>query len=81
VKDNYKYFRHDNCEFFPCHDGSESYHNCLFCYCPLYYFNCEGNFTFTVDGIKDCTYCLNPHIEGGWEYIINRIHKINIERR
>ena len=37
--------------------------NCLFCYCPLYALgeDCKGNFTYTVDGIKDCSNCNIPH--------------------
>ena len=35
--ENYKFFSHTACEFYPCHEmpsGEEL--NCLFCYCPLY---------------------------------------------
>ena len=34
---HYAYFQNKECEFFPCHKLPENgFHNCLFCYCPLY---------------------------------------------
>ena len=54
--ENYKFFQHRECEFFPCHKTEdEENFNCLFCYCPLYALgeNCGGNFKYTEDGIKD----------------------------
>ena len=37
--------------------------NCLFCYCPLYVLgpDCGGNFSYTEDGVKDCSACTLPH--------------------
>ena len=52
-KENYKFFSHRECEFFPCHKVSdEESFNCLFCYCPLYALGkeCGGNFTYTENG-------------------------------
>ena len=53
--ENYKFFSHTECEFFPCHktDNEESF-NCLFCYCPLYALGkeCGGNFSYTENGIS-----------------------------
>ena len=48
--ENYKFFQHRECEFFPCHKTEdEENFNCLFCYCPLYALgeNCGGNFKYT----------------------------------
>lgn len=75
----YRFFNHRECEFFPCHKTEKTDEfNCLFCYCPLYALgeDCEGNFTFTENGIKDCTGCLIPHSKGGFDYIMERFPKI-----
>ena len=60
----YSFFQHKECEFFPCHktDKPEDF-NCLFCYCPLYALGkkCKGNYSYTENGIKDCSRCLVPH--------------------
>ncbi len=58
------FFAHRACEYFPCHEGvdTDSF-NCLFCYCPLYALGprCGGDFTYTEDGVKDCSACTLPH--------------------
>ena len=62
--EHYKFFQNKECEYFPCHEGVNSEHfNCLFCYCPLYALGdkCGGSFTYTENGIKDCSKCLKPH--------------------
>ena len=34
---NYSFFNHKECEYFPCHETAHPEEfNCLFCYCPLY---------------------------------------------
>ncbi len=61
---NYDFFQHKNCEYFPCHANADpETFSCLFCYCPLYALGdkCGGNFTYTEQGIKDCSACLKPH--------------------
>ena len=61
---NYQFFQNLECEYFPCHNGIEAEDfNCLFCYCPLYALGdrCGGNFSYTENGIKDCSACLRPH--------------------
>ena len=77
--ENYKFFQHRECEFFPCHktEDTENF-NCLFCYCPLYALGekCGGNFKFTEDGIKDCSNCTIPHYEKGYAYIISKYPEI-----
>ena len=47
--------------------------NCLFCYCPLYTYDCKGNYSILENGWKDCSKCLIPHSENGYEYIIKFI--------
>ena len=77
--ENYKFFQHRECEFFPCHktEDKENF-NCLFCYCPLYALgeNCGGNFKYTEDGIKDCSNCLVPHKRKNYEYIMSKFMDI-----
>ena len=79
MKNNYVFFQNTDCEFFPCHKVSDTgSFNCLFCYCPLYALgkNCGGNFSYTENGIKDCTDCLIPHREGGYQYVIDKFPQI-----
>ena len=77
--ENYKYFQHKTCEYFPCHktDRPEDF-NCLFCYCPLYALgkDCGGNFTYTETGIKDCSGCLIPHRRENYERIMAKMEQI-----
>ncbi|SHH87887.1 Cysteine-rich small domain-containing protein [Clostridium collagenovorans DSM 3089] len=72
---NYKFSQHKKCEFFPCHKvANEDKFNCLFCYCPLYTLGskCGGNFVYNEANIKDCSNCLIPHSENGYEYIMSK---------
>ena len=77
--ENYKYFQHKTCEYFPCHktDKPEDF-NCLFCYCPLYALgkDCGGNFTYTETGVKDCSGCLIPHRRENYERIMAKMEQI-----
>ena len=80
--EHYKFFQNEKCEYFPCHKCENTAEfNCLFCYCPLYALGdkCGGNFTYTGDGIKDCSSCLVPHKRGNYEQIEKRYHEI-VER-
>ena len=74
-----KYFKNQSCQYFPCHrvDDGEDF-NCLFCYCPLYVLGekCGGNFRYTEKGVKDCTNCMIPHGEGGYEYVMEHIGQV-----
>ncbi len=57
-------FTNHNCKYFPCHKNiSKTYFNCKYCFCPLYFLNgdCGGEYTFTSNGIKDCSKCILPH--------------------
>ncbi|MGO0904551.1 cysteine-rich small domain-containing protein [Clostridioides difficile] len=73
--ENYKFFNHKDCEFFPCHKTNKPEEfNCLFCYCPLYALgeNCGGNFKYTEKGIKDCSSCMLPHKKDNYNYIMRK---------
>ena len=76
---NYDFFQNTNCEYFPCHkcDDPQKF-SCLFCYCPLYALgeNCGVNFTYTQNGIKDCSACLRPHKRENYEAISREMAKI-----
>lgn len=70
---HHAFFCNKDCEYYPCHT-TDSPLNCLFCFCPLYAFeNCGGHFTYTDKGVKDCSNCLLPHREGGYDFLIKRL--------
>ena len=76
MKDSYNFFQNKNCEFFPCHKTKDySNFNCMFCYCPLYQYECKGQYTKLKNGIKDCSHCTIPHYN--YKYIINRLKEYN----
>ena len=73
---NYDFFQNSNCEYFPCHQCADpKQFSCLFCYCPLYALGnqCGGNFTYTKEGIKDCSGCLIPHRRGNYGKIMEKM--------
>ena len=73
---NYDFSQNKNCEYFPCHKIADPGNfSCLFCYCPLYALgeNCGGNFTYTENGIKDCSNCLIPHSRENYNRIMEKI--------
>jgi len=75
MSQEYSYFSHKKCEYFPCHKGADPENfNCLFCYCPLYVLGdkCGGNFRYTEKGRKDCTNCLFPHRRENYKAVIGR---------
>ena len=78
VKDmgSYRFFQNKECEYFPCHKCSdEKDFNCLFCYCPLYVLGdqCGGAFTYTEQGIKDCSACMKPHLAESYDTIMEKM--------
>ncbi|MDY4737280.1 cysteine-rich small domain-containing protein [Terrisporobacter sp.] len=85
MSQNYKFFNHKDCEYFPCHKTNDPDNfNCLFCYCPLYALKdkCGGNFRYTEKGIKDCTNCTLPHQRDNYDYIIGKFKDIiNITKK
>ena len=76
---NYDFFQNSACEYFPCHkcENAENF-SCLFCYCPLYALGdqCGGNYTYTKEGIKDCSSCLIPHRRENYDRIMEKMKAI-----
>lgn len=66
---NSRYFENRACEYYPCH--AQEHINCLFCYCPLYFLKCPGDYT-VIEGsagqkLKDCSNCTVTHDPAqGW---------------
>ena len=78
MSENYKFFQNLKCEYFPCHKISNpDEFNCLFCYCPLYMLKdkCGGNFTYK-NGIKNCTSCFIPHLNGGYDHVMSKMKEV-----
>ena len=76
---NYDFFQNSVCEYFPCHKCQDPENfSCLFCYCPLYALadQCGGNFTYTKEGIKDCTHCLIPHRRENYQRIVCKMGEV-----
>ena len=76
---NYDFFQHKQCEYFPCHAGADpEKFSCLFCFCPLYALGdkCGGAFTYTENGIKDCSNCLKPHRRENYNAICEKIGEV-----
>ena len=74
MTDAHKHFQNRACPYFPCHAGADpATFNCLFCYCPLYWFEDCGGDCARLGPIKDCSRCLKPHSPGGWEHVQTRL--------
>lgn len=75
MKNSYRFFSNTDCEYFPCHKTRRPERfNCLFCFCPLYFFEeCGGNYVVLDSGVKDCTTCLIPHTPEGYDHILGRL--------
>ena len=71
---NYKHFINSKCEFLPCH-ALDDWKSCLFCYCPLFLLSCPGDFSILPTGFKDCSRCVIPHTEEGWDMIQNELQR------
>lgn len=74
-----RFFQNRDCPYFPCHPCADtSNFNCLFCFCPLYALGdrCGGAFTYTRDGIKDCSGCIFPHRAENYDQICARFREI-----
>lgn len=78
MENSYRYFENRDCQYYPCHSGTEHL-NCLFCYCPLYNMEkCPGNPSFKEkDGkkIKICTGCTFPHKAENYDIIMEYLKK------
>ena len=75
MENSHKYFKNQDCKYFPCHKGMQGEEfNCLFCYCPMNrYEDCPGNPVFRESGgrrIKDCSNCTFPHEPENYEKIL-----------
>lgn len=79
MKNSFCHFENTECEYYPCHKPLGDYFNCMFCYCPLYALGdkCGGNFTYTSQGVKDCSNCLIPHSKNGYDYILSKLGEIS----
>lgn len=72
MKNSQAWFSNTDCKFYPCHDLDEM--NCLFCFCPLYWFvDCGGTYTRTGKGVKDCSRCIRPHTIGAYDEILKEV--------
>lgn len=79
--DSSKYFFNSNCQYFPCHKGlTKDDCNCLFCYCPLYNTECEGEYKLLKNGIKDCTNCTWVHKKENYQKIMKKLIQINKDK-
>ena len=80
MSDNYRFFSHKDCEYFPCHktDHPEDF-NCLFCYCPLYTLGdkCGGNFKYLDNGVKDCSECVSAHSRDAYDRIMSKWNEVS----
>ncbi|XPV76717.1 MAG: cysteine-rich small domain-containing protein [Desulfovibrio sp.] len=76
MENSYRFFSNKECKYFPCHKTSRpEKFNCLFCFCPLYFFKeCGGRFEM-ASNIKDCTNCLIPHTPEGYDHILGKLKK------
>lgn len=73
---HYDFFQNKECEYFPCHIcANPEEFSCLFCFCPLYALGdrCGGNFSYTKEGIKDCSACLIPHRRENYDRICEKM--------
>ena len=76
MKNSYKYFKNQSCEYMPCHKGMDGKDfNCLFCYCPMNrYDDCLGTPQYITmengSNIKDCSNCVFPHKAENYDKII-----------
>ena len=76
MSDNYKFFEHRECEFYPCHPLDEI--NCLWCYCPLQTKkDCPGILSgkakYLLNGYKDCSKCDFPHKRENYSAMLREI--------
>ena len=76
---DHTFFQNKECKYYPCHQGANAdTFSCLFCYCPLYALGdkCGGNFSYTENGIKDCSACLIPHRKENYNRITEKTAEI-----
>ena len=72
---SFKCFTNIDCQYYPCHEVDGEL-NCMFCYCPLYFLDCPGNYTMIDGKIKDCSACIFPHQgEKSWDLVQEELQK------
>lgn len=79
MKNSYKHFENFDCCHHSCHNMDDI--NCLFCFCPLYFLDCKGNYKTLKNGVKDCSNCLIPHQDSGYDYIMKMIKEENLRKK
>ena len=80
MENNSSFFCNKECKYFPCHETKDpDSFNCLFCYCPLYFYGdrCGGHFKITAKGVKSCINCTIPHHPNSAEYINAKLKELN----
>lgn len=72
-----KWFRNDDCEYYPCHIGIDhDSFSCKYCFCILFHIDdCGGKFSILPNGMKDCSDCKFPHQKENNDIIINKIRE------
>ena len=79
-----KFFKNEECRYFPCHEkiASKTF-NCLFCYCPLYMLGdrCGGNFKYIGKSkkVKCCSQCTFPHEPHNYDLVIAKLNPENTD--
>ena len=77
MKNNYSFVTNISCEYLPCHQGIDKEEfNCLFCFCPLYHIpGCPGTPKMLLNGVKDCSSCVFPHVASNYTHILSFLRK------
>ncbi|WP_029893588.1 cysteine-rich small domain-containing protein [Desulfohalovibrio reitneri] len=74
MQHSHRFFSNRDCQYFPCHANCDpEAFNCLFCFCPLYFIDCGGDFRLTENGLKDCTPCAIPHCPDGYDHVLAKL--------
>ncbi|WP_084448487.1 cysteine-rich small domain-containing protein [Desulfovibrio inopinatus] len=74
MEHSFKYYKNTSCRYYPCHEcDPQADFNCLFCFCPLYFFpDCGGNPQLR-GAVKDCSQCTLPHSTAGYDHIVAKL--------
>jgi len=64
---SHEFFSNKSCKYYPCHEIEEI--NCLFCFCPLYHTDCQGDYQM-INNIRDCSECEMPHDAKNYDAVI-----------
>ena len=81
MKYDFNFYQNKDCRYYPCHkDVAEDEFNCLFCYCPLYFIDCEGDYKLLDNGMKDCMGCTKNHDKHSWKFVIKTLRGVHDEK-